>query len=48
MEFFDTLISKSFAAGLYISQAFAVLLYLSIVLLTVYTAGQTAWWLLAS
>ena len=47
MAFFDAIFGRCFAAGLLVSQAFAALLYLSILLLTVWTVGQFAWWLIA-
>ena len=47
MAFFDAFFGRCFAAGLLVSQAFAALLYLTILLLTVWTVGQFAWWLIA-
>ena len=46
MNFFDQLWGRCFTLGMMASHAFAVLLYLSILLLTLYTLGQTALYLL--
>lgn len=46
MEFFDNVFQKCFAAGLYLSQAFAALLYLSILGLTLFALSQAALYLL--
>jgi len=46
MNFFDSLWGRCFNLGLMASHAFAAVLFLSILLLTLYTAGKTAWWLL--
>lgn len=47
MGSFDTIVGRCFTAGLLISQAFAALLYASILLLLLYSLGKFAWWLIA-
>lgn len=46
MDFFDSLWGRCFTLGMMASHAFAAALYLSILLLTLFTMGKTAWWLL--
>ena len=42
MQFLDTIFRNGFNTGLVVSQTFAVLLYLSIFFLMLWTLGQTA------
>lgn len=42
MQFIDGIFQKCFSAGMLVSQAFAVVLFVSILLLTLFVMGQSA------
>ena len=46
MDYFDNIWRGCFTLGMMASHAFAAVLYLSILLLTLYTIAQTGMWLI--